>query len=206
MSTQQGRLSQRLTAFKQRFSQILGPKQHGYGELGQLEQPLGAAPVPASATSVPDPADELRALSGLAAEAAEILFEMAALHDSSEVARDMLDKAAQLQAQLRGMIGDFREGDETALAQALEAFDTLTATVEEYHTTLRNGGAEAAPSGADAAAAGPSAGGPTGGAPMLQPPPAGASSNPFQAGGGAPVATAPGHKPAGEEPPLISFD
>lgn len=63
-------------------------------------------------------ADELRALSGLAAEAAEILFEMAALHDSSEVARDMLDKAAQLQAQLRGMIGDFREGDEAALAQA----------------------------------------------------------------------------------------
>ena len=43
---------------------------------------------------------------------------MAALHDSSEVARDMLDKAAQLQAQLRGMIGDFREGDEAALAQA----------------------------------------------------------------------------------------
>ena len=63
-------------------------------------------------------ADELRALSGLAAEAAEILFEMAALHDSSEVAHDMLDKAAQLQAQLRGMIGDFREGDEMALAQA----------------------------------------------------------------------------------------
>jgi hypothetical protein len=63
-------------------------------------------------------ADELRALSGLAAEAAEILFEMAAMHDASEVARDMLEKAAQLQAQLRGMIGDFRDGDETALAQA----------------------------------------------------------------------------------------
>jgi len=43
---------------------------------------------------------------------------MAAMHDASEVARDMLEKAAQLQAQLRGMIGDFRDGDETALAQA----------------------------------------------------------------------------------------
>ena len=40
MSAQQGRLSQRLSAFKQKFSQLLGPKQHGYGELGQLEQPL----------------------------------------------------------------------------------------------------------------------------------------------------------------------
>lgn len=40
MAGQQGRLSQRLAAFKQRFGQILGPKQHGYGELGQLEQPL----------------------------------------------------------------------------------------------------------------------------------------------------------------------
>ena len=40
MSTQQGRLGQRLSAFKQKFSQLLGPKRHGYGELGQLEQPL----------------------------------------------------------------------------------------------------------------------------------------------------------------------
>jgi len=29
---------------------------------------------------------------------------------------------------------------------------------------------------------------------------------PGRAGGGAPVATAPGQKPSGEEPPLISFD
>ena len=59
-------------------------------------------------------------------------------------------------------------------AQALEAFDTLTATVEEYHTTLR-GGPPAAPSGE--AAAGPSAGGPAGGL-VLQPPPS--AGNPFQ--------------------------
>lgn len=52
MAGQQGRLSQRLAAFKQRFGQILGPKQHGYGELGQLEQPLvGHAAGGASDTS-----------------------------------------------------------------------------------------------------------------------------------------------------------
>ena len=42
-------------------------------------------------------ADELRALAGLAREAAEILFEMAALQDESEAAHDMLEKSQQLQ-------------------------------------------------------------------------------------------------------------
>ena len=43
-------------------------------------------------------ADELRALAGLARDAAEILFEMAALQDESEAAQDMLEKSQQLQA------------------------------------------------------------------------------------------------------------
>ena len=42
-------------------------------------------------------ADELRALAGLARDAAEILFEMAALQDESEAAQDMLEKSQQLQ-------------------------------------------------------------------------------------------------------------
>ena len=41
-----------------------------------------------------------------------------------------------LQAQLRGMIGDFKEGDEMLLSQALEAFDTLTNTTTEYRAAL----------------------------------------------------------------------
>ncbi len=42
-------------------------------------------------------ADELRALAGLARDAAEILFEMAALQDESEAAQDMLEKSQQLE-------------------------------------------------------------------------------------------------------------
>lgn len=79
-----------------------------------------------------------------------------------------LDWCLLLQAQLRGMIGDFKGGDETALAQALEAFDILANTTEEYHAKGAHppeGGASAAP--ADASAV-----------PALRPP---ATSNPFQA-------------------------
>ena len=47
-----------------------------------------------------------------------------------------------LQAQLRGMIGDFKGGDEMLLSQALEAFDTLTSTTTEYRAALE--GKEAA--------------------------------------------------------------
>jgi hypothetical protein len=62
-------------------------------------------------------------------------------------------------------------------AQALEAFDTLTATVDEYHTTLAAGPAAGAPEAA-AAPGGAAAGAAP--APALHPPPAGGSSNPFQ--------------------------
>ena len=41
--------------------------------------------------------DELRGLAGLARDAAEILFEMAALRDESEAAQDMLEKVQQLE-------------------------------------------------------------------------------------------------------------
>lgn len=42
-------------------------------------------------------ADELRALAGLARDAGEILFEMAAMHDETEAAHDMLEKSGQLE-------------------------------------------------------------------------------------------------------------
>jgi hypothetical protein len=41
------------------------------------------------------------------------------------------------QAQLRGMIGDFKGGDETAVAQALEAFDILGIALAEYKTAVK---------------------------------------------------------------------
>ena len=70
------------------------------------------------------------------------------------------------QAQLRGMIGDFKGGDEVLLSQALEAFDTLTNTTTEYRAALVGKSTEGPAVGNSAA----------GGAPHLQPP----SSNPFQ--------------------------
>ena len=35
-------LSQRLAKFRENFKKVLGPKRQGYGELGQLEEPLVA--------------------------------------------------------------------------------------------------------------------------------------------------------------------
>ena len=75
-------------------------------------------------------------------------------------------RMSQSQAQLRGMIGDFKGGDEVLLSQALEAFDTLTNTTTEYRAALE-GKSTGAPAKATSVA---------GGAPKLQPP----SSNPFQ--------------------------
>lgn len=58
------------------------------------------------------------------------------------------------------MIGDFKGGDETAVAQALEAFDILGNAMTEYNTAVKGGPAAAPPSQATS-----------------QPP---AASNPFQ--------------------------
>lgn len=73
-----------------------------------------------------------------------------------------------VQAQLRGMIGDFKGGDEMLLSQALEAFDSLTNTTTEYRAALEGKSAVAAPEGTSQANTGP----------RLQPP----GSNPFQVG------------------------
>ncbi|KAK9804960.1 hypothetical protein WJX73_003788 [Symbiochloris irregularis] len=222
-------LSQRLAKFRENFKKVLGPKRQGYGELGQLEEPLvgddehegqggsrvdyarqhGVAPpsqgrqqqghpMGGTLADVPSQGDDMRQLAALGREAAEILWEMAAMNDSGDAAKEMLDKTAQLQAQLRGMIGDYHDSDEEALAGGLEVYDLLTNTLEEYS------GKSAAPHPASGA---PSSSVPTssgGAVPQLRPPP----DNPFQAGSD-PLRlgqTAPGQKPKGEEAPLISFD
>lgn len=93
-----------------------------------------------------------------------------------------------VQAQLRGMISDFTEGDETAMSGALSAFETLTHSLDEYKKSQGAGAGTAAL---------PTSSGPSGystrPAPKLQPPPGGSG------------AQAPGQKPA-DEAPLISFD
>ncbi|CAL5229955.1 g13384 [Coccomyxa viridis] len=151
-----------------------------------------------TAAALPDDSDELQQMTVLARDAAEILFEMAAMQDKSPEAYDMLEKSQQIEAQLRGMIGDFKGGDEVLLSQALEAFDTLTNTTTEYRAAL-GGKSTGIPAAGSSAA---------GGVPNLQPP----SSNPFQKGAfgssnEAPIVTAPGQKPdKDDEPALISFD
>lgn len=104
-----------------------------------------------------------------------------------------------VQAQLRGMIGDYHDSDEEALAGGLEVYDLLTNTLTEY-----SGKAPAQPATELPTSSRPSTttSYPT---PQLAPPPE--QSNPFQ---GDPLKlgaqTAPGQKPKGEEAPLISFD
>lgn len=56
-----------------------------------------------------------------------------------------------VQAQLRGMIGDYKGGDETVLAAALEVFDLLSNTLSEYQTAV-------SPTAAGSAAAKPGPG------------------------------------------------
>ena len=93
-----------------------------------------------------------------------------------------------LQAQLRGMISDFTEGDEGAMSAALSAFETLTHSLDEYKKSQAPGaGSTALPTSTRATGYSNQS------APKLQPPPGGSG------------AQAPGQKPA-EEAPLISFD
>ncbi len=85
------------------------------------------------------------------------------------------------------MIGDYSGADETVLARALDAFETLSNTLDEYH---KGTGAAPLPS-QHSHAAQPA---------RLQPPPNSAA-NPFSA----PAAAQP-KKPVDDEPPLITFD
>ena len=144
-------------------------------------------------------AEDLAELSALSREAAEIMWEFAALGEKTPAAAEVADKARALRAQLRGLISDFSGGDEVALAAALEAFEMLETTLGEYD----GGGSEAA-AAAPAAAEAPTA---AAAAPA-------AEANPFAAApAAAPAAaaprptTAPGNRPdPGSDAPLISFD
>ncbi|KAL0036611.1 hypothetical protein WJX79_002582 [Trebouxia sp. C0005] len=138
--------------------------------------------------TIPSQGDELQLLAGLASDAAGLLWELAAMHDTGDAATDMLTKSEQLQAQLRGMMSDFTDADESAIAAALGAFETLTNSLDEFKKST-GGGAQEPQLPASTRTSTASAGGPV----RLQPPPGGSGSQ------------APGQKPA-DEAPLISFD
>ncbi|KAA6424471.1 MAG: hypothetical protein FRX49_05683 [Trebouxia sp. A1-2] len=139
-------------------------------------------------SALPSHGDELQLLAGLASDAAGLLWELAAMHDTGDAATDMLTKSEQLQAQLRGMMSDFTDADESAIAAALGAFETLTNSLDEFKKST-GGGAQEPQLPASTRTSTASAGGPV----RLQPPPGGSGSQ------------APGQKPA-DEAPLISFD
>ncbi|EFN54229.1 hypothetical protein CHLNCDRAFT_135739 [Chlorella variabilis] len=139
-------------------------RQHGVGSAagGYRPPPSGAEyypsqptaasgyPPPPGAAGYPPPpgaagaarVDELQELSLLARDAAEILWEMVAMGEGGAAVEDMKSKAYQLQAQLRGLIGDYQGGDEGIFAKAFESFDMLSRCLEEQ-TVNRPTGDEA---------------------------------------------------------------
>lgn len=174
--------------FQQHGVDMPGQQNRYTGRTGPSSLPAAAA----TASHVPDPVQELRECGDLAKEAAEILWEMAAMGDTGDAAAEMLGKSQQLQAQLRGMIGDYSGSDEGVMARALEAFETLSNTLEEYHKGT--GKSPAASQQQTSSSMQPA---------RLQPPPG--ASNPFTAGAAQPN-TAAAKKPVDDEPPLITFD
>ncbi|KAK2080262.1 hypothetical protein QBZ16_000115 [Prototheca wickerhamii] len=93
----------------------------------QSHRPAGGRPGGASFSTVglPTQVDEIRELTVLAKDAAGIMWEMVAMNESGPAAAEMQANAQQLQAQLRGLIGDYQGGDEKLFNEALEALDML---------------------------------------------------------------------------------
>eukprot|EP00884_Botryococcus_braunii_P008981 jgi/Botrbrau1/18084/Bobra.0062s0070.1 len=195
-----------------------------YKEFPAGPQPsLPYRPHQAQSQAVPTQSEDLRQLLALGREAAEIMWEMAALKDYGDAAVEMRVKSSELQAQLRGMIGDYRDEDERTLAAALEVFDLLTRTLEEYEgvdiaaevaterSRLSGGTSLPTPNEVAEVPSGAPAGCLSGNpfeSNILQ---VGGVPTPRMLGGKAPMAdnpsviTAPGHKPAGDEAPLIEL-
>lgn len=117
-----------------------------------------------------------------------------------------------MQAQLRGLIGDYQDPDEGALAAGLEAFDTLNNVLEEHTETAASpragaagtsGGVAASPSGVQFGSA-PSADFDGGVDEAAAPAAASASPAARQPAYGL-LDDAPLPRKAGEEAPLIEF-
>ena len=144
-------------------------------------------------------AEDLAELTALSREAAEIMWEFAALGEKTPASAEVAEKARALRAQLRGLISDFASTDEAAVAAALEAFEMLETTLGEYDDGGRNA-ATTTTTTTEGATATPTAVAP-----------AAAEANPFAAPAAAAAAprptTAPGSRPdPSSDAPLISFD
>jgi len=82
---------------------------------------------------IPSQHEELEVLTVLSKDAAEILWEMVLMkHDENDADFvDMVGRAEQLRAQLRGMLNDYDGGDEVLMCRALEAFDSLNSALDK---------------------------------------------------------------------------
>ena len=90
---------------------------------------LGGAPVPHR--GFPTQAEEIQEVSALAKDAAEILWEMNVMGEAGAEMHEIRGTAELLQAQLRGLINDYSEGDEKLYAAAFEAFEMVTRSLED---------------------------------------------------------------------------
>ena len=92
----------------------------------QQQQPRGGLHIPSQH-------EELEVLTVLSKDAAEILWEMVLTkHDENDADFvDMMGRAEQLRAQLRGMLNDYDGGDEVLMCRALEAFDSLNSALDK---------------------------------------------------------------------------
>lgn len=155
--------------------------------------------------ALPSQLDELREISVLSKDAAELLWEMLLLGEVGEEVADMRSKAAQLQSQLRGLIGDYAGGDEAVLASGIEAFDMITRCLEEQKGGGEGAAAAAAPAEAAAEAAAETEEAQAAGEPEAAAKPAAAPLVPPPGAVAAPVAPLPAAAAAtGDD--LISFD
>ena len=57
----------------------------------------------------------------------------------------LMKRACVTQAQLRGLVGDYQDSDEDALAKGLEAFETINRVVEEHEDATSPRAPAAAP-------------------------------------------------------------
>lgn len=94
--------------------------------------------------TVPNQSMELIELTHLAKEAAAILWEMVALGEKGAAMDEMMERAQQLQGQLRGLIGDVTDAEESVLADAFQAFDMLSRCLSDQSEDVPEAAAAAA--------------------------------------------------------------
>lgn len=123
--------------------------------------------------ALPSQGEEMQEVSALAKDASEILWEMVVMGETGEDMLEMRGRAEMLQAQLRGLINDYSEGDEKLLAGAFEAFEMLSRCLEDQKAPAPTETLPAEPAVPEPTPAPPAPAAPA--APAVAPPPVAAA-------------------------------